>query len=367
MKLVLALTPRRLKIVVIALPLALAAIYLFFFAVDRYVSESIVSVRQANQDAGSVPGIALLLGAVNPPAREDTLYLRQYIQSLELLNRLEARLKLREHFQSQRRDPFFRLRTDVDQETFLDFYRSRVEVVFDDTASLLTVRVQGFDPEYAQRLNAAILEESERFVNTFSQRMAREQMSFSQAEVDRSWKRMQDEKGKLLAFQTKNKLLDPGMQAQASSSLTADLQANLARQEAELRAAQSYLNDDSYPIKALRSQIDATRAQLDIERLRATAGTSNLRLNALTADFQELMAQASFAQDTYKLALAALENARIDASRKVKSLIVIEPPSKPETARYPRRIYNLLTLLIISTLLYGIVRLVLATVREHID
>ena len=80
MKLVLALTPRRLKIVLIALPLALTAIYLFFFAVDRYVSESIVSVRQANQDAGSVPGIALLLGAVNPPAREDTLYLRQYIQ-----------------------------------------------------------------------------------------------------------------------------------------------------------------------------------------------------------------------------------------------------------------------------------------------
>lgn len=367
MNLVLALTPRRLKLALIALPLALTAIYLFVFAADRYVSESIVAVRQANQDGGSVPGIALLLGAVNPPSREDTLYLRQYIQSLELLNRLDAKLKLREHFQAEQRDPFFRLPADADQEVFLDYYRNRVEVYFDDVATLLTVRVQGFEPAYAQRLNQAILEESERFVNTFSQRMAREQMSFAQVELDRSWKRLQDEKSKLLAFQTKYKLLDPTLQSQAASSLTADLQANLARQEAELRAAQSYLNDDSYPIKALRSQIEATRAQLDVERLRATAGTSNQRLNALAADFQELTAQASFAQDAYKLALTALENARIDASRKVKSLVVIEPPSKPETARYPRRLYNLVTLLIVSVLLYGIVRLVLATVREHID
>ena len=142
---------------------------------------------------------------------------------------------------------------------------------------------------------------------------------------------------------------------------------SITKAETELRSLRTFLNEDAFQVKALRSQIEATRAQLDVERLRATAGTSNHRLNALTADFQELTAQASFAQDTYKLALTALENARIDAMRKVKSLVVIEPPSKPETALYPRRLYNLVTLLIVSVLLYGIVRLVLATVREHID
>jgi capsular polysaccharide transport system permease protein len=39
----------------------------------------------------------------------------------------------------------------------------------------------------------------------------------------------------------------------------------------------------------------------------------------------------------------------------------------PETAIYPRRIYNLVTLLVVSLLLYGIVRLVIATIREHLD
>lgn len=363
----LALTPYRLKLLLIALPLLLTAIYYLFFAADRYVSESIITVRQANQDQTNVPGAALLLAGVNPPSREETLYLQQYIHSLDLLKRLDAQLDLRAHYEAEKLDPLFRLYGGGSQEWFLDYYRSRVEVHFDDLASLLTVRVQGFEPAFAQKLNAAILEDSERFVNAFSQRMAREQMGFAETEMARSAQRLQQAKAEVLAFQTKNKLLDPLSQAQASGTLTAELQASLARQEAELRNALTYLNDSSYQIKALRSQVDATRAQLEVERLRATSGRTGERLNTLAAQFQDLILQAGFAEDAYKLSLASVENARIDASRKLRSLVVIEPPSLPETALYPRRIYNLVTLLVVSLLLYGIVRLVIATIREHLD
>jgi capsular polysaccharide transport system permease protein len=367
MKYLLALSPRRLKLVLIALPFALTALYLVLFAADRYVSESIVTVRQANQDGGALPGVALLLGAVNPPSRDDTLYLREYIHSLDLLNRLDAKLGLRRHYEADNRDFLFRLQGGASQEDFLEYYRSRVEVLFDEAASLLEIRVQGFDAAFSQRLNQAVLQECERFVNEFSQRMAREQMVFAETELDRASRRVEQDRGRLLSFQTKHRLIDPNAQAQAVSALTAELQASLSKQEAELRAARSYLNDDSYAIRAQRSQIEATRAQLEIERLRGTAGASGERLNALAADFQELTLRATFAQDAYRLALTAVENARIDASRKLKSLVIVEPPSRPETARYPRRIYDLITLLAISTLLYGIVRLVIATIREHTD
>ena len=52
---------------------------------------------------------------------------------------------------------------------------------------------------------------------------------------------------------------------------------------------------------------------------------------------------------------------------KLRSLVVVEPPSLPETAEYPLRTYNLSTLLAVCLLLFAIVRLVLATVREHQD
>ena len=77
--------------------------------------------------------------------------------------------------------------------------------------------------------------------------------------------------------------------------------------------------------------------------------------------------KAEFALDAYKVALVAIESARMEATRKLTSLIVIEPATLPETAEYPRRMYNLITLLVGCLLLYAVVRLVIATIREHQD
>ncbi len=369
MKLLRSLTPRRLAVALVAVPMAAGAVYFALVAADRYVSESTVAVRQANQDAvSSLPGAAVLLGATLSPSREDTLYVQEYVHSLGLLNKLDERLKLREHYHAAGADRLYALATDAPQEDFLEYYRSRVEVAFDDVSSLLTVRVQGFEPAFAQALNREILAESERFVNAFSQQIATEQLRFAETELRGAAQRVEAAQTKLLAFQTRHRLLDPTAQAQASGALTAELQAQLTRLETELESLRSYLNDEAYQVKALQAQIKATRSQLDAERDRVTAESKQgERLSALAVEFQALQLQSEFARDAYKLALTAVENARIEANRKLKSLVVIEPPSLPQTAEYPRRLYNLLTLLVASVLTYLIVRLLVATIREHQD
>jgi hypothetical protein len=68
-----SLTPRRLQLALIALPLALGLLYYAVFAAERYVSESTVALRQAGNDAAAaLPGAALLLAGLNPGSREDT-------------------------------------------------------------------------------------------------------------------------------------------------------------------------------------------------------------------------------------------------------------------------------------------------------
>jgi capsular polysaccharide transport system permease protein len=107
---------------------------------------------------------------------------------------------------------------------------------------------------------------------------------------------------------------------------------------------------------------------LAVEKNRGTGGdVRNEKLNTLAIEFQGLEMKAQFALDTYKLALAAVENARIDATRKLKSVVIIDPPTLPETAEDPRRIYDTVTVLVVCLLLYGIARLVGATIREHQD
>jgi capsular polysaccharide transport system permease protein len=367
MNVVASLTPARLKLLLIAFPMALAGVYYATIAADRYVSESIVTVRQASESSSALPGIAMLLTGANPPSRQDNLYLREYVRSLDLLLRLDRQLGLRAHYEKNRLDLFFRLFGGSTQELFLDYYRNRIEVGYDDAASLLTIRAQGFDAAFAHALNAAILQECERFVNGFSQRMAREQLEFAHGELQRSGERLQRAKGDVLAFQTRHKLLDPIAQAQAAGVLGAELQAALSRQEVELSAALGYLNEDAHQVKALRGQVAALRTQVAQERGRATSNIGNEKLNEIASRFQDLTMQAQFSQEAYKLTLTAAENTRIEATRKLKSLVVIEPPSMPEEALYPRRLYNLATLFVACLLLYGVGRLVVATVREHQD
>lgn len=363
------LTPRRLQLALIALPMLLATIYLVFFAADRYVSVSTVALQQSGgNDLSAVPGAAMLLAGLSSPSREETLYLRQYVHSLGLLNQLEAKLGLRKHFESPSLDIPARLRHAASQEDFLDFYRSRVEVAMDEMSSTLTIRVQGFDPAFAQRLNRAVLDASEQFVNEMSHGLARERLRFSEEELARAGERLQRAKADVLAFQNKFGSLNPTIQAEASGALSAQLQAAITKAEAERRALLAFQTEKSFDVQALNAKIKAIQDQLEAERARATGNSaSSERIGALALEFQGLKSKAEFVLDTYKVALLAVENARMDATRKIKSLVIIEPPTLAQSAEYPRRAYDLATLLVLCLLVYGVVRLVIATVREHQD
>lgn len=368
MKPLYSLSPRLLKWALIGVPTLLMALYLTVVAADRYVSEATVAVRVAGETTSGLPGAALLLAGVTPPSREEAFYLQRYLHSLVLLQTMDREFNLRKHFGAPTLDLPYRLAEGASQEDFLGYYRQRVQLAFDDQSSIITVRVQGFDPAFAQRLNTRILELSEKFVNELSQRIARERLRFAETELRSAAGRLQQAKEEVLAYQTKNRVLDPAMQAQASGMLVVELQASLSRRETELKGLLGFLNDSAPQVRQLRGEITALQSQIAAERKRATtAERLDQRLTTQAAEFLTLRAQADFATDLYKLALTTVETARIDTARKLKTLVVIEPPSLPETAEYPQRLYAFTTLLVACLLLYAIARLVLATIREHQD
>ena len=367
------LTPRVVAGLALVVPAALGTVYYFGLAAERYVSHTVVGVKDTSEaGGGSLGGMAgaasLLLGGSSPTAFTDTYYLQNYVRSMDLLQKLDARLKLREHYSHSGLDPLYRVWGWTTQEDLLEFFRSRVELTHDDFSGLVTIDVQGFEPKYAQALAQGILQESEAFINEYSHRIAREKMRFAEGELQSSRKRLEEAKQAVAVFQTTYKLLDPVSQVAANSSLTASLQARLAQQESDLKAALAIMQDDSFQVRTLRSQVAATRAQLEAERLRSTgASVDGAQLPSLTLKFQELLATAAFAEEAHKSALVAYEQARLDAARKLKTLVVIEPPTLPQDAIYPRRLYNLLTVMAVALMVFVIARLTLATIREHQD
>jgi capsular polysaccharide transport system permease protein len=361
------LSARNLRIGIIVVPWLIAAVYLFVFAADRYVSESVVVIKQEGS-AMSMPGGLTALSAMfgtSAASGNDQHMLQAHILSIDMLRQVDERLNLSEAYSSPALDFVFRMDENATQEEFLDYYNSRVEVIVDDASGLLTVRTQGFTPEIAQAVNQELVAISERFINESSHRLAREQMEFAKSETENARVELDAARNRLVEFQKEHGILDPTAQAAANTGLVAQLQAAQARQEAELKGLLAYLNDDAPQVDALEAQIQGIRQQLEAERLRSVTNAEGVSLNVLAGRYQELVAELQFLADAYRGALTALETARIESTRKLKSLVLVESPALPESAEYPRRAYSLLALLMGLTLLYGIGRLIVATIEDH--
>jgi len=362
------LNPRNLRIVAIAVPWLVTAIYLGAIAANRYVSESIVVVRQEGTRASlptSMDALSAMFGT-SVASTEDQYMLQAHILSNDMLQQVDKTLNLRQAYSSPKFDFIFRLRPDATLDEFLDYYRDRVEVVVDDASGLVTIRTQGFTPEISQAINREVVSASEQFINESSHRLARDQMSFAEIELDQSRARLDSVRDRLVKFQKEHGILDPSAQAAANSGLTAELQAMQARYEAELKGLLAYLNEDAPQVQALEAQIAGIREQLEDEKLRGITDFGGLSLNVLAGKYQELVAEIEFASYAYRGALTALETARIESTRKLKSLVLVESPPLPESAEYPRRLYTLIALLMGLTLVYGIGRLIVATIEDNL-
>lgn len=356
---------RNLRSAIIAAPLLLAAAYLLVLAADRYVAESIIAVRQNADTPIMMDGLTAMLGASAPATSKDEYMLEAYILSTDMLQQLDDKLQLRERFSAPRTDLVYRLSPGASREKFLGYFRDRVEVVVEDNSGLMRIRTQAFDPETATALNQEIIALSERFINESSHRLAREQMAFAESELEKARAGMNVARTALLDFQNKHGVLDPMAQAQANTGVTVELQSLLAKQEAELKGLLGYLNEDTHQVRGLRAQIEGTRAQVRAENVRGTAVAGGTHLNVLAGDYQQLLAEFQYAQDSYKLSLTAVESARVESTRKLKSLVQVQSPAIPEAAAHPRRLYTLMALLVGLSLLYGVVRLIVATIEDH--
>jgi capsular polysaccharide transport system permease protein len=166
-------------------------------------------------------------------------------------------------------------------------------------------------------------------------------MAFAESEVRKARAHLDAVRVRVQEFQQRHGILDPTAQAMANTGLTSQLQAMLAREEAELKALQAYLNDNAPQVVAKRAQIAALRSQLEQESQRVLTSADGQSLNVLAGDYQELLAELEFVSDAYRSALTGLEMARIESTRKLKSLVLVESPALPEAAEHPRRTYML--------------------------
>jgi capsular polysaccharide transport system permease protein len=346
----------------------LAALYWGVIASDRYVSEAHVIIQRTDQAGGDAGRIGSLLGSIGSSSgQSDQLLLRDHLMSVDMLARLDAKLNLRAHYSDWRRDPISRMWfKDASLEWFHRHYLSRVTVEFDDYSGILLIKAEGYDPKTAHAIASMLVEEGERFMNILGHQLAQEQVTFLEKQVEQLTRRVTQTRQIVLDFQNRHGLISPAATTQAYAGIVSRLEGHLVDLQTRRTALLGYLMADSPNIVEINMQIAAVEKQLAQEKARLTSATNNT-LNRTVEEYQRLEMNAQFALDVYKVALVGLEKGRVEATRTLKKVSVLQSPFLPQYPIEPRRIYNTVVFILVALLIAGVIHLIAAIIRDHKD
>jgi capsular polysaccharide transport system permease protein len=356
----------------VLLPFFVFSFYQMIWASDRYESRTQLILKQPDGMATLDPAMALLSGFGATTGSNDNELLKSFILSGDMIMYLEQTIKLSEHYKDPRNDFFSRLGQSATQEDLHTYFAEHVKIEVEEKSSVITLLIQGFDPDFAHLLAQTIVTRAEWYINEIGHALAKEQLGFVQKEHDSIEKRLQKAKSILLGFQRKHDLLDPEAEGMALQQITYSLEAEIAKKQAQLRALTSGMSDKAPPVMQLRVELDSLNEELDSQRNRLTNSAGTLdkygvkddSVGEILAKFSDLKIDLELALKSYTSSLISLEKSRIEAYRQLKYLVIVESPTLPEEATYPKAFYNISLFLIVTMMLFLIGRIVIATVNE---
>ncbi|MBY6186843.1 lipopolysaccharide biosynthesis protein [Marinobacter hydrocarbonoclasticus] len=358
------------------LPIALFAFYQLLWASPRYESRAQLIVQQPDMLATMDTSLALLSGfGVASAVTSDAQLVSAYIHSEDMLAFLESELSLREHYSESGADLFSRLHSWSSKEDFLTFYQQRVAVEVDDKSGVIVLKAQAFEPEYSAQLTRTIVGRAEWYINSLGHQLAESQLDFIKGEHQLVETRLESAKQRLLLFQQQHNLLDPEAEGIAFQQITYGLEAELASKRAELAALLSIMSADAPQVLVMQSAVRALETQLDIERerlsLQGTEQSDSDRgrvpgqsISEVLARYTSLKVELELALQAFTASEVSLEKSRVEAYRQLKYLMIVESPTRPEESQYPEAAYNIALFSVLLLMLFGIVKIVIATAKE---
>jgi len=354
----------RVLLIVVAVPTLLAAFYHAFWESDVYTSESRFVVRSPERRSQSVLG-TLLQGTGFGRTQDDSYTVREFILSRDALRILEDQLHLKSAYAKKDIDVFSRfagLDFDDSFEALHRYYQDKVDVQTDSNSSIVTLSVKAFTAKDAFEVNRILLERSEDLVNRLNERGRHDLIRYAQNEVVQAESAAKAATLALSSYRNAQSVVDPERQATLQLQQVAKMQDELIATTTQLSQLQAFTPSNPQ-IPALRNRSATLREEIAKETARVAGGRESLANKA--AGIQQLTLEAEFANKQLASALVSLETARNDAQRQQVYLERIAQPNIPDVAQDPRRARSVIGTLIVGLVIWGILSMLFAGIREH--
>ncbi|WP_294927177.1 capsule biosynthesis protein [uncultured Paracoccus sp.] len=356
-------------VAMVVLPTLIAAWYLWARATDQYVSTVGFSVRHedAQPAIDLLGGLAAFGGSAAGASDTDILY--QYILSTDMVETVDRQLDLRTRFARQWPNDFvFAYNPEGTIEDLTDYWQRQVNVIYDSSVGLITLNVSAFDPQDAQQIAQAILDESTARINELSSiahddatRLAREELEKARVELTAARQEM-------TAFRIHTQIVDPQADLAGQMGVLAGLQTQLAEQ----MVSHDLLMENAPPTdnRVIQSQqrIDALERLIERERAKFSQdghGPGGESYAQLVAEFEKLTVDREFAEGAYRSARVAYESALAEAQRQSRYLAAHINPRVPQASTQPHRLRLLGLTAGLLLIAWSIMTLVYYSVRDR--
>jgi capsular polysaccharide transport system permease protein len=328
-------------VILVLQPILAVAAYLWIATEDQYASVTGFTIRQEEGgNASELLGGLQLLGGTNSASDGDILY--EFILSQSLVEAVDTRLGLVDHFsQHWNTDPVFSLWPNPTVEDLQWYWQRTVRVSFDARTGLTEVQVLAFSPDMAQSIAAEILSQSQDMINDLNEQARSDAMRYANADLQEALTRLKSAREALTAFRSRTQIVDPEADLQGRMGVMNNLQQQLAEALIDYDMLKMTSNRNNDPrIEQASRRIDVIRERIGEERRNFASEDSETQAGdypSLIAEYEGLVVDREFAEETYRAALAAVDMARAKAERQSRYLATYIDPTLPERSQYPQR------------------------------
>lgn len=321
------------------IPTLVAAAYLTVTAADRYGSRVAFSIR-SNQASAPLEILGAVTQLGNSSVLTDGQVLYDYIRSQRIVETVRARLPLEEYYNRAPRDWVFTLGRDQPVEGLVDYWNRMVDVALDPATGIIAVEARAFTPAEAQAIAAEILAASSELVNRLADTAREDAVRHAAVELAAAEQRLRDIRGRLRQFRDIEQEVDPSQNARVAIGLVASLEEELSQARVQLGLLRGALDEAAPRIVMLQRRVDSLEARIAAERTRLGSGLGEggqRALSEVVGEFEELVVDREFAEQSYTVALATYQQAEAEARRRHRYLAAHIEPTLSEEPEYPDR------------------------------
>lgn len=358
--------------VLVIVPTILFFLYTALWQSNRYVSETRVTVRAAQEtkaiagEGASLIGKLMSSGGGARSTIQDAYIILNYIKSPAIVRDLGTTAAMQRYFSVRQADYFSRLsKDDFRIEDLLKYWLNRVSASVDTVSSIVTVKVEAFQPQDAQSLAQEIVRLSESLVNNMSLRSRQDAVARAEKEVSLSADKLAAARDKLTAFRNKGALIDPSSKATSVGESIAKLTMDKIEIENSLSVLQGRLDEDAPTQRIQKSRLQTIERQIAELKKSLTDSNSNETVSAQIASFERLKLEETFTESIYKISVSAFQRERQELEKQQLYLVVVVPPTSPESAAFPKPVVDSMLLFVGLSILWGIGALIAASVEDQ--